>query len=691
MNTKYILIVLALLCTVVQAQQTPKYKELMAMNLGDMLNVKVATGTDKQLSEAPAVVSVITAEDIKATGARTLAEAVERIPGLHVMLSSFRFANNFTVRGIQTAATPQILVLMDGMTLSDISANAVPYSFRLPTTFIARIEIIRGPGSAVHGADAFSGVINIITKSPEQSNQIAGGGKVGSFDYQELWLNANVEVNDITMAFSITREEHGNDDNRTTPYGVLKRNRTLNNLHLNLQYGDFSMKNWYWDIEQYLGAGINVWANEADLDINKAYASQLNWQTNLSDNLQISVDLAYSFQKSDTNFNLFPSGTYPVGDDGNLFTGATLVNFPNAVIGNPGSDRERINLSSAWVYSGIKQHRLRLELGLERNKNTNIREIKNFGPGILDTANIPVDFISDTLVDVTGTSYVYSPNYQRDIWFVSVQDEWKLAANWELTAGIRFDDYSDFGSTTNPRVALVWSTTETLTSKLLFGTAFRAPKVSELTYINNPAALGNPDLEPENIQTIELAFDYRPTKHVTGLLNIFSYQAEDLIAVAGDGIYQNTGQQDGHGIEVEGKWQATSQLQLSANMSWLKAELPLTNEDISQVPGVMSYLDVRYQITDTWKITSQAYYVGSRDREAGDTRVDVGDYTKLDVALSWHPNSVWDVQLGAKNLLDEDIRSPSPNSGLFAAGLGFPDDYPMNSRSVYASVSMTFE
>jgi iron complex outermembrane receptor protein len=56
---------------------------------------------------------------------------------------------------------------------------------------------------------------------------------------------------------------------------------------------------------------------------------------------------------------------------------------------------------------------------------------------------------------VTGTPFVYTPDYERDLWYVSVQDEWKINPHLELTTGVRFDHYSDFGSTTNPRVALV--------------------------------------------------------------------------------------------------------------------------------------------------------------------------------------------------------------------------------------------
>ena len=84
-----------------------------------------------------------------------------------------------------------------------------------------------------------------------------------------------------------------------------------------------------------------------------------------------------------------------------------------------------------------------------------------------------------------------------------------LPSDWYLTAGVRHDQYSDFGGTTNPRLALVWDTAYNLTSKLLYGQAFRPPSFSELYNINNPVGQGNPNLKPETNQSVELALPGR--------------------------------------------------------------------------------------------------------------------------------------------------------------------------------------
>lgn len=691
MKLNYCVFFLSLISTVGVTQEAPKYKQLMAMNLGEMMQVKVATGTAKELSEAPAVVSVITAEDIKVSGARTLAEAVERVPGLHVMSSEFRMQNLFAIRGIQSTATPQVLVLLDGTQINEAAQWSTPIGFNFPVNNIERIEIIRGPGSAIYGADAFSGVINIITKKVKGDNSFVTGAKLGSFDYRELWLNADFAINDLLVGLSITKESMGNDSDRVTPYGVLERNRDSDNVHLKLGYQSFSMNSWYYKVQQKMGVGANLVGNDIDLDTSEVFKTKLEWSGELGNSIEATASATYFSHKINAYFQLLPPGTWPIGADGNLFGPPfTSVLFPEGVIGHPQGDTEKLKFDSSMVYTGIKNHRLRLGFGGKQEELKNIREVKNFGPGVLDEDNMPDDLTAPPVVDVTGTDYIYSPAYDRDLWFISLQDEWKFATNWELTAGIRYDHYSDFGSTTNPRLALVWNTSDIFTSKLLYGTAFRAPKVAELAYQNNPASVGNPNVKPEEIDTVELVFDYRASEHLHTMLNLFKYKATGLIQLDTAFVHQNIGEQEGQGAELEVNWQLTDKLKMSANMSYLDSQLPLIDEDKAQVPGIMGYLDLRYQVNENWWFSTQAYYIADRKRQLADTRPEVSDFTKVNATVTWQPKGIWQAKIGIQNLLDENIVEPTSNSGLYAIGLGFPDDHPMQSRQLYGEVSASF-
>ena len=103
------------------------------------------------------------------------------------------------------------------------------------------------------------------------------------------------------------------------------------------------------------------------------------------------------------------------------------------------------------------------------------------------------------------------------------QDEWQFVENWNLTTGIRYDHYSDFGGTLNPRFALVWATTDSVTTKLLYGRAFRPPSFNELYVINNPNIVGDPELKPQTIDTYELALSHQLTREFLYTLNAFYY------------------------------------------------------------------------------------------------------------------------------------------------------------------------
>ena len=201
-------------------------------------------------------------------------------------------------------------------------------------------------------------------------------------------------------------------------------------------------------------------------------------------------------------------------------------------------------------YNGYTNHRLRVGSGVYYAK-LRVNETKNYGPGVID-GTVPV--IDGTLTDVTGTSNIYIEPKNRTNYFAFLQDEWTFARDWSTTLGLRYDHYSDFGNTLNPRAALVWQTKYNLTTKLLYGRAFRAPSFAELYAINNPIRLGNANLRPETIDTLEMAFDYQPTFDINTKFNFFTYKIRNqisLVSLTGGSTFtsDNTGQQDGDGLK----------------------------------------------------------------------------------------------------------------------------------------------
>ena len=172
------------------AAAQPSEEEELALIYGDASTLSIATGTQQLLRRAPSVASVITAEDIKAMGAQDLDQVLETVPGIHVSRASIRYASTYVIRGIYTGqSNPQVLLMQNGIPMTTSYTADKGYAWvGVPVENIARIEIIRGPGSALYGANAYAGVINIITKTAADTPGTEFGVRDGSFNFKNAWV-----------------------------------------------------------------------------------------------------------------------------------------------------------------------------------------------------------------------------------------------------------------------------------------------------------------------------------------------------------------------------------------------------------------------------------------------------------------------------------------------------------------------
>ncbi|MFZ6708654.1 TonB-dependent receptor plug domain-containing protein [Undibacterium sp. TC9W] len=210
-NTAYALHFVLLL--IVQPQparaEEPNTEEDLALvychKYGDKSVISVATGSALPLRRAPAVATVITAADIEVTGATSLDGILETVPGLHVGRSTVMNMAIYTIRGMRnTLSNPQVLVLINGTpVINAYTGDRGLISADMPLENVARIEIIRGPGSALYGADAFSGVINIVTKTAKEQNGTRLGSRLGSFNSRDAWVLHGGKWGDIEVAASL--------------------------------------------------------------------------------------------------------------------------------------------------------------------------------------------------------------------------------------------------------------------------------------------------------------------------------------------------------------------------------------------------------------------------------------------------------------------------------------------------------
>ncbi|KAF0205042.1 MAG: iron complex outermembrane recepter [Gallionellaceae bacterium] len=667
-------------------------EEDIALIYGDQATVSIATGSKQTLRRAPAVATVITAENIKAMGATDLDEVLETVAGMHVARSASSYTPLYVIRGIYSQHAPQTLMLQNGLptTTQYLSGKGQVWG-GLPVDNIARIEVIRGPGSALYGADAYAGVINIITKTAANTPGTQSGIRGGSFNTKDAWVQHGGQWGVVDVAGylrvgstdgfrqTITADTQTARDTRFGTHASLAPG-SVNTGHdaadgsLDLAYDKWRLRTGY-KLRNNVGTGAGI-ASALD-PVGKAKSERitadLSWTSpNLSQDWGTGLTASY-LEYNDTvptPYMLYPSGTqFPTGT------------FPDGMIGAPEKRERDIRLSAFSTYSGFSNHSLRFGLGHDDLNLYATREYKNF---TFSATGAPVP--TGAVIDFTNTAPFMLPQ-RRKVDYIFAQDEWDFAKDWTLTAGVRHDNYSDFGSTTNPRLALVWDATLDLTAKLLYGNAFRAPSFSESYSINNPVSRGNPNLRPETNQTWEAAFTWHARRDTQVNLNFFRYEMKDIIRIAPNpapavgSTYNNTGNQHGNGMELETVLDYSSRLRLTGNYSFQESIDDATGQDAGYTPHHRFYVRSDWRYSSGWFTSAQVNRVLDRARAAGDNRPNVPDYTTVDLTLRSPTKGQWDFSSSVRNLFNADVREPSLAPGLI------PNDLPMAPRSLWVQAT----
>lgn len=663
----------------------------LALVYGDKSTISIATGSQQSLRRAPAVATVITAEDIAAMGATSLDDVLESVPGVHVSRNPIIYTPVFVIRGIGASGptNPQVLLLQNGIPITSMYTGDKGNMWSgLPVENISRIEIIRGPGSALYGADAYSGVINVITKSAAEVSGTQVGISAGSFSTRAAWIQHGSNQGEVkTAAFLRIGTTNGfkeiiavdaqtrNDSLFGTnaslaPDSVSTGNDALD-AHLDLEYKKWRLRTGYVLRDDIgTGAGISSALDPESKLKSQRISTDLSWaDPQFAQDVGVGVAAAYVryTERSPNNLVLLPPGL-------RLPTGL----FPEGLIGGPNRWEKHVRLSAFATYSGIAGHNLRFGFGHDDLDLYKTTTYKNY---LLSPSGVPIP--TGPVTEYSAIQPHILPQ-QRKVNYVYAQDEWKFARDLALTAGVRHDRYSDFGDTTNPRVALVWDAALDLTAKLLYGRAFRAPSFNE-QYGINPVANGNPNLRPELINTLEAAFSWQARRDLHVNLNVFKYAMKDIIravpnAIAGTGAtYNNVGSQDGTGMELELVWDPVRNVRVSGNYAYQRSIDGATGQDAGYAPRHQVYTRADWRFASGWSLSPQVNWVADRKRTAGDARPPVRDYTSVDLTLRTNRGKdQWDFAASVRNLFAADIREPS-----LAPGLAIPGDLPMAPRAIY--------
>ena len=615
-----------------QAQDTRTDEE--AMFFDDIPSVFGASKYEQKTTEAPSAVSIITANEIKKYGYRTLADVLRSVRSFYVTND-----RNYSYVGVRGFSRPgdystRVLLLVDGFRTNDSLYDSGSYGTAgiIDVDLIERVEIIRGPSSSLYGNNAFFGVINVITKRGRdiQGGEVAVEG--GSFDtYQGRVSYGNKLGNGLEMLLSASHyESKGQErlyypefDAPATNNGVAEDSDgdEARRFFAKLAYKDFS---------------INAVFSEREKLIPTA-----PWGTIFNDprtkTLDQTVYVDAKYEHMLANQSVFMARLY-YGEY--QYDGEYIYDYPPVTLFVDDDDGK-------WWGSEVQLTKL---IG-EKHK-------------VIIGADYQDNYQLDQKAFDEDPFFLYLDN-ERDSsrWAVYLQDEWRLHDKLIVNLGLRHDDYSTFGGTTNPRAALIYNPVEPTTFKLLYGEAFRAPNSYELYYEDGGTSqAANPNLEPETIKTYELVMEQKFNRQLRGMVSYFDYTTENLITQQVDGgsgllIFNNVDKVQACGYELELEGKLSNQIDGRISYTYQESHDTSNDQELSNSPKHLTKLNL------TAPLISEKLFAGLEVQHTSKRKTvlagDAEAYTVTNLTL-FNQNWIKSLEISASvyNLFDEEYGDP---------------------------------
>jgi outer membrane receptor for ferrienterochelin and colicins len=563
------------LATATQAEAA-EGPDLAEMSIEELMQVRVdsvygASKHEQKVTQAPSSVTIVTAEQIRRFGYRTLADVLRGVRGFYV--SDDRNYQYIGVRGFLRPGdyNSRILVTIDGHRMND-SIYDGSYAGRegmIDLELVERVEVIRGPSSSLYGSSAFFGVINVITKRGGQFGGMELAGEAGSFDTRKgratygaryangvEWLvsGSQYDSDGAARLYYPELDERISDDPRAGNRGVASGldSEDAQTLFTKLSYGSWSLAGFFDDRnKQVPTASFETIFNDPREQTRdrRAYA-ELSYARVLSETLELQARAFYD--------DYLYRGAYPY-DLATPGDPPDPVLFRDAAIGKW--------FGSEWQLTARLPRGHTVQVGAEYRDNR--REYQD-GYYALDPPSY--DLRDDRSSNTLG---------------VYLQDEIRLHEKLALTAGLRLDRYAEnFGSTLNPRMGLIYNPSPTATLKALYGQAFRAPNPFERFY--NTEQRNQPELEPETIRTYELVYEQYFGQRFRAGASAYYYDVNELITQTqtelGDQYFANLDEVRALGLELEAEASFESGIRVAASYTLQKAEDQDSGLELSSSP-----------------------------------------------------------------------------------------------------------
>lgn len=690
-----------------QAAQ-PALDDLLELSLDQLLqlNITSASRYEETILDTPATVMVVTDIQIRERGYQNLLDLLADLPGFDVQraVDATRY-NWLTVSGLSGAN--RLLIFRDGVRVDSPTGDTIVLGQNFPLFSAKRVEIVFGPSAAVYGADAFGGVVNIITRDDRSSLSVnLGAANTHSRDLQiATKLDNGLSINVGGNIYRDERYEHIGDPARKAPMNAVAFNNTVvipaaereafraplesESAFVQLGYGDVELGAHYWQFQQQSNVGVRLQESLAgveDVAVTRLNALYFRYNTDLSERLlnRVLVDYSRYEIRPETRFaNIFsnfqPAYKYLFGEKQAL------------------ENQLEFTLSDAHRFAG----------GIGRELFT----------GIPRTPDLIQPYDTRKEVDEQGQFYpntdlpiqLYDLEYSNSFAYTQWAAKWN--EQWSTTAGVRYDRSSRYQETINPRIGLVYHPAAETVIKAMYGEGFRAPSATGESYVTFGSFNGaqdddgnylgsgfrvpSPDLQPEEIRAFELALLQQLSGDIDLTLRSYYYDSNRLVEVvpateplqfipgavlSNATTRANLGKsvQQGIDVGVDGReglsaswrfkwWGYYSYVDGYSELNGITRELSFIAHHKLKTGATFIYLDKYF-------VTAKAYWIDETSSNLlmpnGTDYQNAPAYTLMDLYLGSEGEEQWSWGVAVQNLLNTRYyHAVSDNS----SGRGFAD------------------
>jgi len=624
----------------------------MPVEMGEV-QVYGASLRKERITDAPAAMSVLDAREVKRLGTHgQLPKLLEAVPGVELVQSGL-YDFNVNTRGFNSSLNRRLLILLDGRDLGTAFLGATEWNgLSVPLEELGRVELVRGPGSALYGANAYNGVMNITSVTP----QSMPGSRLILAVGEKSMYRADIRHAGILDQWSY----------RINAGTISGKSWTTSRRNRNFEY-----------------SGFNNFLNNEVIDIDAG-----------------PVQTAYGSARTDYEFG-----------KGNITTLEGGFSEVQREVIVTGIGRVQVNKAHRpWTrfhYSGggfnvLLWSNWRLNVEPERSLSTGLEFTQDarqthgevqYHFTLLDNRLFCVAGVSHRLVTIDTKGTLMKEARDDNMSGIFGQVEYQAFSDLRAVVAARFDRSSLHESFFSPKAALVWNPSADHTLRASFNKAFQSPNYSELyLYIKHPtsavAYLGNDNLAVEKITGYEIGYKAILTGNVYVTLDLFYNQLKDFITDLGPGLnpkypqpiilpgdtvlrniwsYTNAGKVNEYGSEISVNYYVTDNLSVETNFSYFNFEVVekhpndvlFPNAPRYKLNGTITYthdeghdvsLQVRHVPPYPW--AAGVFRTVRTNQQGGEEVFNIPGYTIFNLAGSYRISHHLQVSVNISNLLD---------------------------------------